>query len=158
MKKQLVFVSVLLIIAILILAFPSVAFAYDELVGERILVYNGSTVFPAETPFHIFHGWVQTSEDGAIGIFDFELEIDGVLQRTDMKMFSVDAGNPDVLWRLWAFNFPDGMTGTHTFTGHWYAPCQYAVDWLGYLDPCGTPNEKVETSTLTRIVDFVPSP
>jgi hypothetical protein len=155
MKKQLVFVSVIMIVAILTLANPSVTFAYDELVGERILVKNESIDFLAETPFHILHGWVQTSEDGAIGIFDFELEIDGVLQRTDIKMFSEE---DDILWRLWAFNFPNGMTGTHTFTGHWYAPCQYAVDWLGYRDPCVTPNEKVETNTRTLIVNFIPSP
>jgi hypothetical protein len=159
MKKQPVFVSFFLIVAILILAIPSVASARSELVGERILVfYDGSTEFPEGTPFHIFHGWVQASDSEAIGIFDFELEIDGVLQSTGFKMFSVDAGNPDTLWRLWAYNFPEGMTGTHTFTGHWYAPCQNAVDWLGYPGACATPNAKVETNTRTLVVNFVPSP
>ena len=158
MKKQPVFVSVFLILA-LVLAVPSVASARNELVGERILVFNdGSTEFPVGTPFHIFHGWVQTSDSDAIGIFDFELEIDGVLRAADFKMFTADSGDPDTLWRLWAYNFPDGMTGTHTFTGHWYAPCQYAVDGLDYPGPCATPNQKVETRTRTLVVTFVPVP
>ena len=158
MKKQPVLISICLIVALLVTTIPSVASAHTGLVGERIFVYDGSIEFPAGTPFHIFHGWVQTSDDEAIGIFGFELEIDGVLQGEDFKMFSADSGNPDTLWRLWAYNFPDGMTGTHTFTGHWYAPCQYAVDWLDYPGPCATPNAKVENKTRTLVVTFVPSP
>jgi len=159
MKKHPVFVSVFLIIAILIMAIPSAASARSELAGDRIGVfYDGSTEFPEGIPFHIWHGWVQTSDGDAIGIFDFALEIDGTIKGEDFKMFSADAGNPDTLWRLWAYNFTDGMYGVHTFTGHWYAPCQYAVDWLNYPGPCATPNQKVETSTRTLVVNFVPSP
>jgi len=156
MKKQPLFVTAILILALLNLAIPSSASAHNEPVGERVIVFNGQIDFTAGTSFNIWHGWVQTSDDGAIGIFDFELDIDGVFLSEDFKMFSADSGDPDILWRLWVYNFPDGMTGTHTFTGHWYAPCQYAVDWLGFAGPCATPNEKVETNTKTLIVNFVP--
>lgn len=159
MKKQPLFLSVLLILTLIFLAIPSGASAHNEMVGERIGVfYDGSTDFPAGTPFHIWHGWVQTSEDEAIGIFDFELEIDGVFQGEDFKMFTTDSGDPDILWRRWVYNFTDGMSGTHTFTGHWYAPCQYAVDWLDYQGPCATPNQKVETNTRMLVVTFIPFP
>lgn len=156
MKKQSLFVTVLLIIALLNLAIPSSASANNEPVGERIIVFNGQIEFPAGTPFNIRHGWLQPSSDDAIGIFDFQLEIDGVLYNEGFKMFSAVSGDPDLLSRLWVYNFPDGMTGTHTFTGHWYAPCQYAVDWLGYPGPCVTPNDKVENNSRTLIIDFYP--
>lgn len=159
MKKQLQFVSIFLIVALLVMAIPSAAFAHNEPVGTRInLFFGGSIEFSAATPFHIRHGWLQPSDDEAIGIFDFELEVDGVLQKEDFKMFSAESGNPDLLSRIWVFNFPGGMTGTHTFTGHWYAPCQYAVDWLGYPGPCATPNQKVETSSREVVVTFFSSP
>ncbi|MGE5124443.1 MAG: hypothetical protein ACM3H7_07985 [Acidobacteriaceae bacterium] len=154
MKKQPVFTSVFLILALLSLAIPSPVSAHNEPVGDRISLYYPQVDFPAGTPFHIFHGWVQTSDDEAIGIFDFTLEVDGDLRSEDFKQFSAESGEPDLLRRLWVYNFPEGMTGMHTFTGHWYAPCQYAVDWLGYPGPCATANEKVETNSRTTIVNF----
>lgn len=158
MKKQPLFLSVLLVAALLVLAMPADASARRERVGERINLFYSSMDFPAGAPFHIYHGWVQTSDDEAIGSFDLKLEIDGVVRGEDFKMFTAVSGNPDTLRRLWVYNFPDGMTGQHTFTGHWYAPCQYAVDWLGFSGPCATPNQKVETSTRTLVVNFVASP
>lgn len=157
MKKQL-FVTALLILTLLNLATPSSASASSEPVGERITLWNSPFATTAGTPFNIRHGWLQTSDDGAIGIFDFTLEVDGVLHREDFKLFSEEIGDPDILTRLWVYNFPNGMTGTHTFTGHWYAPCQYAVVSLGFTGSCATPNEKVETSIRTVVVTFVPYP
>ena len=158
MKKRSITLNILLIIAMVSLVAATGASAGNEPVGERINLYQESIEFPAETPFHIMHGWVQTSEDEAIGIFDFELEVDGVLQTEDIKLFSADSGSPDILWRLFLYNFADGMTGAHTFTGHWYAPCQYAVDNLNYSGLCATPNEKVETNSRTLEVTFVTAP
>jgi hypothetical protein len=155
MKKQSLLVTVLVLVALLAMTTPVFA-AEKGPTGEKIRLYFGDTVLPAGAPFYIEHGWVQTSEDGAIGVFDFKLEVDGVLLQEDFKMFSAVSGDPDVLWRLWRYNFPDGMTGMHTFTGHWIAPCQYAVDWLEYPGPCVTPNAKVETSSRSVTVTFVP--
>jgi hypothetical protein len=156
MKKYLLLIAVLLIMALLAMATPALA-DRDAPVGERIgLFFGDEREFPAETPFNIRHGWIQPSTDDAIGIFDFELSIDGVLQKESFKMFSATSGDPDLLNRYWVYNFPYGMTGTHTFTGRWFAPCQYAVDFLEYPDSCATPNEKVETNTRTLIVTFIP--
>ena len=155
MKKRSFLITILTIGALLMLASP-VAAAEKGPVGERINLYFGSTEFPAGTPFYIQHGWVQPSTDEAIGVFDFKLEVDGVLLQEDFKMFSAVSGDPDLLYRLWGYNFPYGMTGAHTFTGHWFAPCQYAVDELGYAGPCATPNAKVETISRTVVVTFVP--
>lgn len=123
MKKHTFFITALLLVALLSLAIPSSASAGNEPIGERIGLWNSTLEFTAGTPFNIRHGWLQTSDDGAIGIFDFTLEVDGVLRSEDFKLFSAESGTPDSLTRLWVYNFPNGMTGTHTFTGHWYAPC-----------------------------------
>ena len=156
MKKHILLITVLVIMALLAMATP--AFADRNVpVGDRIGLFFGSSMeFTSGAPFHIRHGWIQSSEDGAIGVFDFALEVDGTLQREDFKMFSAVSGNPDLLSRIWVYNFPNGMTGIHTFTGHWFAPCQYAVDFLNYPGPCATPNQKVETSTRSLTVTFVP--
>lgn len=155
MKKLSFLITILIIAALLMLASP-VAAAEKGPAGERINLYFGSTEFPAGAPFYIQHGWVQPSTDEAIGVFDFKLDVDGVLVQQDFKMFSAASGDPDMLWRLWLYNYPDGMTGAHTLTGHWFAPCQYAVDELGYAGPCATPNAKVETASRTVVVTFVP--
>jgi hypothetical protein len=156
MKKYLLLITALLIVALLAMASPALA-DRNAPVGDRIgLFFGGSREFMAGAPFHVRHGWIQSSEDNAIGVFDFALDVDGILQREDFKMFSAVSGDPDLLNRIWVYNFPNGMTGTHTFTGHWFAPCQYAVDFLAYPGPCATPNEKVETNTRTLIVTFFP--
>ncbi len=155
MKKYLLLIIVLLIVALLAIVTPAAA-DQNAPVGEKISLFGYAREFPSETPFNIRHGWIQPSTDDAIGVFDFELSIDGVLQKESFKMFSATNGDPDLLNRYWVYNFPYGMTGTHTFTGHWFAPCQYAVDFLGYTDSCAAPNEKVETNTRTLIVTFVP--
>lgn len=156
MKKQSLFVTVLVLVALLVIVTPVAADARDP-VGGRINLFLGPTQeFPAGEPFYIQHGWVQPPTDGAIGLFDFRLDVDGVFVQEDFKKFSAVSGDPNMLWRLWLYNFPEGLTGTHTFTGHWYAPCQYAVNNLLYPGPCATPNAKVETGTLTVTVTFVP--
>jgi len=122
-------------------------------VGDRISVFDGGEIeFPAETPFHIMHGFQLSSDDRALGIYDFELDVDGIPQKEDFKIFWKDDSNQNSFRKLWVYNFPDGMTGIHEFTGHWFAPCQYATD---YTDPCPTPNAKVETRTQTLIVTFI---
>ena len=155
MKKLALFVTVLLVTALLAVTTPAAA-DRDAPVGTKIRVRNASMEFPAGAPFNFQHGWIQPSTDDAIGVFSFALDVDGVPQKETFKWFYAESGDPDMLTRLWVYNFPDGMTGTHTFTGHWFAPCQYAVDWLEYPGPCPTPNAKVETATRTLTITFVP--
>jgi len=154
-----IFARALYVVAILALTLgiaSPVSADSKTLTGDKIRVRDGSITFPLNTPFYISHGWIQPSTDDAIGVFDFKLEVDGSLNGESFKMFSAESGDPDNLSRIWVYNFPNGMTGMHTFTGHWFAPCQYAVDYLGYGGSCATPNEKVETSTRTLTITFVP--
>ncbi len=155
MKKTL-FVSIFLIVTLLAITIPAAADRQTP-VGDQIRVRNASIEFSADTPFNIRHGWMQPDTDDAIGIFDFTLDVDGAAQPETFKWFYPESGDPEILYRIWVFNFPEGMApGTHTFTGHWFAPCQYAVDNLSYPGPCELPNAKVETSTRTLTITFVP--
>ena len=156
MKKFSLFITVLSIVVLLTLAIPYSALADQEPDGESISLFFPPSEFTAGAPFNIQHGWTLTSNGEALGIFAFKLEVDGVLLREDFKMLSAESGDPDTLRKKWVYNFPDGMTGTHTFTGHWYAPCWYAIDFLEYPGPCETPNAKFETNSLTATINFVP--
>src|SRR5512133_940702 len=91
-KMKKLFVTILLLIALLATVTPVAADARGP-VGEKLnLYYGGSMEFPAGAPFYIQHGWVQSSEDSAIGAFDFQLEVDGVLIQEDFKKFSAISG------------------------------------------------------------------
>jgi len=153
MKKTLIFF--LLILSLLAVTTPATA-AQKVRVGERIIIIFGDSVtFTAGTPFHIAHGWIGFSDDQAIGVSDFKLQVDGVFIKEDFVERSVISGNPDQHNIIWVFNFPTGMTGEHTFIGHWFGPCQELVDG-GYLSgPCQKPNEKLEAFSRTVIVTFV---
>ncbi len=76
--------------------------------------------FPADTPFHVRHGFANETIKW-LGKYGFELDVDGVPQTTDFKEIAVDREAGATV--LWYFNYPAGMTGTHVFTGRWYAPC-----------------------------------
>lgn len=129
-----------------------------ERVGEPFRLLAGiPTIFPEGEPFHIAHGWVQIPSDSdAVGKWDFELEVDSVPRREDFVQRTVVSGDPDLLNRVWVSNFPEGMMGTHTFTGHWLGPCQELVDGGVIPGPCEKPNEKVEALTRSLTVTFTP--
>ena len=153
MKKMLV--SILLILSMLVVTTPAAA-AEKVRVGERIILFTGEpTTFTAGAPFHIAHGWIAFSDEQAIGVIDFKLQVDGVYIKEDFVERSVISGSPDEHNVGWVFNFPTGMTGEHTFIGHWFGPCQELVN-EGYLPgPCPKPNEKLEAFSRTVIVTFV---
>ena len=141
-------------VTLLLITSPLLA-AQPAPVGERInVLFHNPEEYPADTPFHILHGWLFNVVDAQPGHFDFMLEVDGVVQKNDW--FSVTMDEPQNQIRLWGFNFPEGMTGTHTFTGHWIAPCQYAVDTLIYPGPCPHKNAEVVVLTESLTVVFTP--
>jgi len=121
----------------------------DESVGPPINILVGTpTTFPAGTPFHIKHGWGLEPSSDAVGKYSFALEVDGAYGAEDFVLRSVITGNLDVLARTWVFNFPSGMTGTHTFVGRWLAPCYVTPG------PCSNPNAAVEVDRHTLTVTF----
>jgi hypothetical protein len=154
------------LLALLLLVAPEAAApaaAANEPVGQRINVYLGSpTSFPANTPFHIQHGWAfgATEHPEQDGIFAFSLNVDGVPRDADFVLRSAESPQAagyeyPTLSSSWVFNFPAGMTGTHTFTGNWIAPCRIAVAQLGYAGQCSTPNRPVVVTSRSVTVNFV---
>jgi hypothetical protein len=116
---------------------------------------------PAGAPFHVAHGWLFDPTESVparpIGRFGFELEIDGVPQTADFVQRERDTSTIPVTNTVrWVFNYPAGLTGTHTFTGYWLAPCQYGVDTGSIPGPCANPREIVVVSTLSHTVTFTP--
>src|SRR2546430_11378683 len=133
--------------ALALIALPAAANAgTNEPVGPAVSVLLGTpTSFPAGQPFHITHGWAvgATAPPQAVGIYAFRLEVDGVTRAPDFITRTADSPqstgyDAPVLNRSWTFNFPGGMTGTHTFTGHWIEPCQLV------RSTCATPNDPVD--------------
>lgn len=151
MKKL---VPIIVLLGLLAGTFPAYAKA-KERVGDPINLFNAfpdpvTIAFPAGDPFHIAHGWVILTDSDAVGKLDFELEVDGASRKEDFVERTVVGEDPDLLTRVWVFNFPEGMAGTHTFTGHFSGPC-YASG-----GPCDHPNEKVEILMLELTVNFTP--
>lgn len=155
MKKMLL--TLLLVCMVLPLVVP-VSAARPQPVGEQIGLWIEDPMdFPEGEPFHIAHGWtIDPSAGYPVGKFAFDLEIDGVPVDADFVLREYIPGEEEPLLRLWVHNFPDGMSGSHSFTGHWFAPCQYVVDYGDYPGPCPDPREVVQVRSSTRVVEFTP--
>lgn len=114
-------------------------------VGERLNIYDsGSQTFPAGSSFHIVHGWTFDSLEERPELFDFQLQVDGVYR--EENIIEMRPGES----RLYVFNFPAGMTGMHTLTGHWLLPC-WAIS-----EECTDPDQILETYTSNVLVTFIP--
>jgi hypothetical protein len=147
----------IVVCCLFLLGLSPVVASPPEPVGEQINVFFGTpTSFEADTPFHIVHGWLLSTEElrGA-GLYGFELWLDGDLvppSYTDVNV-STDGGTMSMS-RTVVFNFPEGLLDTHTFTGVWYAPCKFAVETGIYPGPCETPSQQVPIFESTLTVDF----
>jgi hypothetical protein len=129
-----------------------------EPIGAEISIWeSGSQVFAANTPFHIDHGWqVDPTTGYPIGKFLFVLEIYGSRVEPDYVHTTFVRGTDEPLQRLWVYNFPDGMSGSQEFTGHWFAPCGYVVEYGEYQEDCPDPFTIVEARVSTVEVEFGP--
>jgi hypothetical protein len=110
----------------------------DQHVGLLVCALTGDcsdlTLLAGE-PFYVQHGFTgEPCADQRNPEHRFELFVDGLQQHGAIDLSETSDGLCD---KLYVFDFRAGLTGTHTFTGCWYA-----VD--GSLDFCGT-----------RIVHFV---
>ena len=123
-------------------------------VGERIDLAFGPevTTYPAGTPFHIQHGWV--NDHPAAGAFNwgharFELDIDGEPVHWTYRDVEVTSDYKRVTYIT---NFPDGMSGVHELTGHWLLKCSDAIELFGA--ECSPPGSLHEVFTRTVTVTF----
>jgi hypothetical protein len=148
--------SVLILIAVLVLTVPVSAKEHEPIGGRINLLLGAPTVYDAGEPFHILHGWWLDPEwEHPIGLWSFELKVDGNPMEEDFVTRWADPASPLILYRLWVYNFPDGMPeGTVTFTGHWYGPCQAGVDTGLISGPCANRNEIMEFLTDSLTVTF----
>lgn len=141
--------SMLLLLAVLVLAVPTAVADRAQPIGDRISVLSGPSTFSAGEPFHIVHGWLNDPTWGVpLGRFDFQLEVDDVYWDEDFfiteRVFD-EVGQVWKIRRLWVYNFPDGLpAGEVKFMGHWLAPCEAAKDYHGYPGDCDKRNEIVE--------------
>jgi hypothetical protein len=141
----------LLIAATLALTTASAALGADRATtGDRINLFNGDQELPAGAPFFVRHGIANVlGDDRAVGRMSFVLEIDGVQQLATYTEHHVADG---MLTQTWVFNYPGGMSGTHTFIGHWLGVCGLPTAYL----PCGDggPGTLVEFTTEEITVTF----
>lgn len=123
----------------------------QERTGERINIFDsGSQTYPENTPFHIAHGFLEVAT-ADIDLLDFQLQMDGNYREEDFFEAVIDdSSDPPSIHKTWVFNFPTGMAGKHTFSGHWFVPCKQVNN------DCAVPNEIVESRTTTVEVTFVP--
>jgi hypothetical protein len=147
--------SILILLAALavVVAAPSAAQAHQfTTVGPAFNIFTGNpSTYPAGQPFHFLLGF-DLPNDGsvdAIGKYSVALEVDGTLVEPDQQFFGPLPARPGFLGRVWAWNFPSGLSaGVHTFTASFYTPC-YATD-----GPCSNPNEVVLFGSRTMTVTF----
>jgi len=108
------------VVVALVAALPATANTKPT-AGQRIALGMAPTTFPANTPFHIEHGWscaladavCMATQISARG--DFELYVDGALQPSTVDVDIRDDGS---IQKLYLTNYPDGLpAGTYTFVG-----------------------------------------
>ena len=140
----------ILLVATLAVVTTAAAGSKQRLGSEINVLVGTPTTFTAGAPFHIAHGWVaiDTTVSSAVGKFSFSLQVDGVYRSESFVERTVEPnGTVD---RFFVFNFPSGLpAGSHTFIGHWLAPC-YAVSGCTTVNP----NTVVEAFQRTLTVTF----
>ena len=125
------------------------AAAPKQPIGTQVSLFGGPNALTAEAPFNIQGGWSLDAQSDAIGKFSFSLQVDGVYRTEDFVQRTVSADGT-TLARIWVFNFPSGFpAGSHTFTGHWFAPC-HAYNAC----PSDNPNAIIEADQRTLTVTF----
>ena len=150
--KKLGIAFLLMLLVTAVMALPAAA-KPKEPVGTQLNILSTATHHDLSRQHAIPHsprlGEDPTTE--AVGHFSFALDLDGMRLSEDFVL--EDPGGPRVpgqgsFIQSWVFNFPDGLTGTHVFTGHFFAPCYVTPG------PCDKPNEVVEAVAVTRTVIF----
>lgn len=105
--------------AMLVLAAPASAVVPEA--GPRVSLFGPPTTFPADTPFHVSHGFTCGFDEVGCPTFAvsgtlFSLYVDGVLQPSKVEVIADNEG----VNKVWVTNFWDGLPrGRHTLLGVW---------------------------------------
>lgn len=151
--------KVILVVIVLLVLFSLASSIPREPIGSRIALYSAEVLkFPAGEPFHIRHGWYNPSDITGSGLFRFALEDNGEFVEDFFVLRSSVSGDPEYLNWIWVYNYPDGLSGTHTFTGHWYGSCQGLVEMEVFSGPCEKPNQIIETVRTRTVIFDEPEP
>jgi hypothetical protein len=125
MKSRILYKAMVVVVAAALLVTVP-ASAENEPVGDRLRPFGLDHSFPAGAPFYIQLGWYFNGTIPDVpksGHFGNVVEIDGQVVPQDFIQHT--AGRDGYTYWDWIWNFPEGMTGTHTFKASWYATCGY---------------------------------
>jgi hypothetical protein len=160
MKKKLFIITILALTFTLVFS-TSMALADipSKTIGERLLVSSGSVTFAAGDPFHIMHGlmgWYEIGEpvENTFGLHYMTLEVDGVEIRPDyldIDWTTYQDYGGRLVTKLYIFNFPEGMTGEHTFVRRYYLTCEYINENITPME-CRNPADLVEFTPWMQIL------
>ena len=86
--------------SLLLSSVSGAAAASRERVGDRISLIDPPTTYPADTAFHIWHGFVfQRETERGYGRYEFQLDVDGIATAADF--IDVDVLAPGAVSRWW---------------------------------------------------------
>ncbi len=144
----------IIVLLALLLATPVLAREKEPTGSQIDISWSGMQDYSANTPFYIAHGWYEVRPHAVPGQVGFDLELDGVVVKpTYVEQTTVVDEISPTFDMTWVFNFPDGLTGQHTFEGHWYGPCYVAL-YFGLVDECANPMADADFHYSEVIVDF----
>ena len=145
--------TLIICVVLMLLMVSPVQAASHQPTGEQINLMDAAVQeYPENTPFYILHGWL-ILKPNSIGWLAFELEVDGAL--IPATYIDHSGTTMDTYQHSWVYNFPEGMTGVHTFSGHWYIQCNVALR-NGLVAECSHPTAHVDLETSEVVVTFTP--
>ena len=175
MKKRMILFVLLAVGMVVLFSTTSALAGKPQPVGARIYIPDGAVEFPANTPFHISHGFVSlyyiTEPIGnSFALSKMTLEMNGVevepdyIDRTwlaapkDYLDFGVPFSFKGFI-KQYTFNFPDGLDpGEVTFVRKYYFTCQSYLKG-GYVLTCEHPTLLIKdpiTPYDTLVINFKP--
>ena len=150
-RRSILVLSTLVLLLVAAVATPASA-AQRLPVGPYINLFLGDSSYPASTAFHMRGGFLieRGATAAAMGKYNLTLEMDGQNVPATLRANTT----PDnLIVRTWYFEFPDGLTGTHSFVSHYWMPCG-SDPFIG----CGSnpPNTAIDVAAIPATITFVP--
>ena len=84
--KKLGIAFLLMLLVTAVMALPAAAKPKEPVGTQLNILSTATTTFPANTPFHIRHGWAKNPTTEAVGHFSFALDLDGTRLSEDFVL------------------------------------------------------------------------